>query len=402
MQVRICDEMMGCGKTSAAIRYMNEHEEQRFIYITPFLNEVRRVMEGCSLRGFQEPYELRGSKLNGLNYLLGEKENIVSTHQLFSRYSKETCDLISAGGYTLIMDEVLNVMEPLKQSVSDLDLLVQSGICSVNPEGGDITILDASYHGALHEIVDKAQYGKLFLYGKTMLFWSYPADVFESFNLVIVLTYLFEASILRYYYDANHVPLEYIHVVIDEIGHKFVEGKSNSKYPGLVDKIHIVEHKKLNAIGAGRFALSSGWFAGQMRRGGKEGLVRLKKNMFNLYSNILTAPQEERMWTVFKKAKELCKGRGYTKGFVECTARATNEYRNRTALAYCINIFYNPFFKNHFMEKGIEVDEEKYALSQMVQWIWRSAIRDGEDITIYIPSSRMRQLLKDWLEEVSF
>ena len=41
-----------------------------------------------------------------------------------------------------------------------------------------------------------------------------------------------------------------------------------------------------------------------------------------------------------------------------------------------------------------------YALSTMLQWIWRSAIRRGEEIWLYVPSRRMRTLLKDWMERV--
>ena len=44
------------------------------------------------------------------------------------------------------------------------------------------------------------------------------------------------------------------------------------------------------------------------------------------------------------------------------------------------------------------MDEDQYALSIMVQWIWRSAIRDGDDIYIYLPSSRMRRILRDWID----
>ena len=50
---------------------------------------------------------------------------------------------------------------------------------------------------------------------------------------------------------------------------------------------------------------------------------------------------------------------------------------------------------------GYPLDVDKLALSEMIQWIWRSAIRDGKEIWIYIPSSRMRGLLEDWIKEVS-
>ena len=59
------------------------------------------------------------------------------------------------------------------------------------------------------------------------------------------------------------------------------------------------------------------------------------------------------------------------------------------------------FRSSYFADQGIEVREDKYALSEMIQWIWRSAIRDGKEIWIYVPSKRMRELLEGWLKELS-
>ena len=97
----------------------------------------------------------------------------------------------------------------------------------------------------------------------------------------------------------------------------------------------------------------------------------------------------------------MLKGKGYTKGFLSYNIRATNDYRDRDHLAYCVNVFYNPILKNYFVDHGVEIQEERYALSEMIQWIWRSSIRDGKEIWIYIPSRRMRELLQEWLSEVS-
>ena len=79
--------------------------------------------------------------------------------------------------------------------------------------------------------------------------------------------------------------------------------------------------------------------------------------------------------------------------------RASNEYRERTAVAYLVNKYFNPFIKNFFTSNGIKVDEDGYAISEMLQFLWRSGIRDGKRITVYIPSSRMRNLLINWIEE---
>ena len=46
------------------------------------------------------------------------------------------------------------------------------------------------------------------------------------------------------------------------------------------------------------------------------------------------------------------------------------------------------------------MDEDLFALSEMLQFIWRSAIREGKDIHLYIPSSRMRGLLETWLDKM--
>lgn len=41
--VKIIDSMMGTGKTSYAIQLMREAEiDQKFIFVTPFLDEVQR------------------------------------------------------------------------------------------------------------------------------------------------------------------------------------------------------------------------------------------------------------------------------------------------------------------------------------------------------------------------
>ena len=61
----------------------------------------------------------------------------------------------------------------------------------------------------------------------------------------------------------------------------------------------------------------------------------------------------------------------------------------------------NPDKRNWLTAKGAQVKEDEWAVSIMVQWIWRSAIRDGEEIWIYIPSKRMRTLLENWIDEVS-
>jgi hypothetical protein len=44
------------------------------------------------------------------------------------------------------------------------------------------------------------------------------------------------------------------------------------------------------------------------------------------------------------------------------------------------------------------VDSDMFALSEMIQFIWRGAIRQGKPMKVLILSERMRNLLIKWLE----
>jgi transposase-like protein len=90
------------------------------------------------------------------------------------------------------------------------------------------------------------------------------------------------------------------------------------------------------------------------------------------------------------------KGRGFADSFLAVNARATNEYSDRWALAYIYNRYMNPHESSFFQENGIRIDESALAVSDLLQWIWRSRIRNGQPVSLYLPSSRMRSLLFAW------
>ena len=43
-------------------------------------------------------------------------------------------------------------------------------------------------------------------------------------------------------------------------------------------------------------------------------------------------------------------------------------------------------------------DKDLWALSNMIQFVFRSRLRDDEPINLYVPSRRMRELFKRWLD----
>ena len=138
----------------------------------------------------------------------------------------------------------------------------------------------------------------------------------------------------------------------------------------------------------------------------KNGVQLLKSRLSNYFRNRKKAKLDDIMWTTFEDYKFALRGPGYSKGFVVMNSKATNQYRNKTVLAYMANIFMNPAHKRFYQSLGVAVDEDLYALSMMIQWIFRSKIRDIEmdptvKIHLFVPSSRMRSLLENWLKELA-
>lgn len=101
------------------------------------------------------------------------------------------------------------------------------------------------------------------------------------------------------------------------------------------------------------------------------------------------------MWTTYIPFKTEINGQGYTKGFVDL--RDQIEFYNRNNLAYFKNNFYQQDQLNR-----ISLDRDICALSEMLQFIFKSSLSTGRTINIYVPSSRMRKLLYNWIEEKSY
>ena len=63
----------------------------------------------------------------------------------------------------------------------------------------------------------------------------------------------------------------------------------------------------------------------------------LRNNLTNYFRFHLKSKTSDNMWTTFRRNESKVKGKGYTRGFMSCNARATNEFKHKKNLAYCIN-----------------------------------------------------------------
>lgn len=330
------------------------------------------------------------SKSSSLAQLLREGENVAISHQLFARMEigdglKETIDEL---GYVLILDEEIEVIEPIQVSNADKDMLFSTNRIAVR-EDGYVQWLDDSYSGKFGAVKAMAKSNTLLYYHNSFFMWLIRPDILAAFDDITVMTFLFGGSFMKYYFDLHKVEYEICYVedcVLYQGKQDLTKEKETIK-----SLLHIYEGK-LNTIGDKTTALSSTWYSSNRGK-----IKALTNNALNYLQNICHSASGDALWTTFSEVQKRYPVTNYVKAFASCNLRATNAYATRHNLAYLINVYQNPFIVGWFYDQGISLDSDAIALSQLLQWIWRSAIRNGEEVNLYLPSKRMRDLLNAWL-----
>ena len=96
-RVKVVDEIMGGGKTCAAINFINAlPDDVKVMYVTPYNsdeqgkpNEVMRIIRACRDKGFVEPHYIDNRKIHHLTTRNAEGKSITTTHHLFNHLDEE-------------------------------------------------------------------------------------------------------------------------------------------------------------------------------------------------------------------------------------------------------------------------------------------------------------------------
>lgn len=416
MKIKVYDALMGSGKTETIISEIKKSSMMnRYLYITPLLSECHRIAgtkfdaddilkrpiivdaEHSVLydydqkaplkdRMFKHPnFSKNGNKGESLSFLLQVEDNIVSTHQLFLNLTPDM--LKNTSRYTLVIDETLTVYdifddyssEELKQMfklgwifIDEDDLTIRFNRNNFGLNGGDPS------HTRYENFACLCDLGQLLFVDGKVIVWELSIDTLKKFREVWIATYLFEGSLLSAYLKNHGMDYELI-----QFGRKPSEVKH---------LINVIDDKKLNAVGDTETALSVTHL-----KNNKIVPTILSSNLYNVFRNKLQTKKNDRMWTCFKNNKVTISKKRYTQDWIAFNTKATNDYCHITNVAYLINLYPNPMILKAAAIKGNSINRDVFALSEMVQFIWRSAIRNEKPINLYIPSSRMRKLLLDWL-----
>ena len=429
MAVKIVDAIMGTGKSTAAINYINEQcASRKIMYVTEYLPEAKRIAQACPRAHMLEPREelsISGSsKTQHLRSLIADGANVACSHALFRWCPEDILADIKRQNYIVIIDEVINVFEDADLSVGDVEFLLSADAVTRTAldEDGDIILyeLNPEKQFAVKQLrplfnklgrqpilqireIEERKNAKAKLYSKQ---WMLPKELFEVSDDIFILTYLFDGSPLSSFLQLSGVEVE--HWCVTRRNGTLTFGTSDPYVPSYVcdikNKLHVCRDEKRNAIGDKYEALSVNWYKRERKPAEKVKLNKLRSNVRWFMRECKDVPKhspDERMWSCFSQGEKFVVDKGYTNASVPFNKKATNELRGRKVLAYCANVFAKPGLKKFCELYGVAYNEDEFALSTLVQWIWRSAIRDGEEVWLYVPSSRMRDLLDAWLDEVS-
>lgn len=371
------------------------------------------MIAGCPALHFKQPVD-EYSKTASFHSLLAAGENIVATHALFSRQELTPIVLeqIQGFGYTLILDEVLEVIAPLsdtKITKTEVSMLFAQSWVEADQDGRVHWLLGDTPVSRFKDIRALARSHALIWYDGVMFLWEFPSAMLRAFAETYVLTFLFEGSNLMHYLNVYGIPFSYHHV---QDGVLFDGLPDMTTAKARIAPLIEVYEGPLNDIGRADTALSKKWY--KKNRGWKKERKRCNSqegqgqreapkaqvvflNARNILMNRYKASCDTAMWCCYKDERKRYSLQSYASSFCQCNARATNEHRLRTHLAYLVNIFVHPYVDRWFKSHGVTLNQDAFALSLLLQWIWRSAIRDGVPVRLYLPSHRMRSLLYRWL-----
>jgi hypothetical protein len=418
---------MGSGKTSAILQKIRLERNKRFLYITPYISEINRIIEQDST--FKQPMRQNKFhlKLDDLNCLLEGGNNVVTSHALFLMANKRTEQLIVKGDYILIMDEAIETLHLYNSdqkksqgkimSVDDSKFLIDNHFIeidnkyNVNWVSENETGMDFSY-SEIKRLADR----KMLKCINGKFFWEYSSDIFNWFSEIYILTYQFDGTELSCYFKANGFEYDKVSAERYSGGFRLCDYSDGHDQMHQISKLISIHNGKYNKI----CKKDTSFSVNDLRKRKSDGINEIKKAMRN-FKDSVRASSDMIMWTTtkqfgFYEKLESAKGFKYThrltseekdlpeneqkkfRQFVPCNVRATNDYNDRTVLMYILNFYTLPEHKEYFQSHGIQLDEDRIALNALIQWIWRSAIRNGKPIYLFIPSSRMRRLLCEWLE----
>jgi len=363
---------------------------------------VNRVIEGAIGLSFYQPSNTGCLKSESLELLLLEGKNVVTTHKLYSQIALMARQGLM-GDYEIYIDEVPEVCQQVrtKSRVSIDEFYLNSGYIEVSDNGRVVpTYKWDTQCKDVSDTLDKSIYeyaksGCLFLLDKTMFMWALPLELLTSGLSITILTYKSEGSMLRAYLRKIGID-----TVVKKDREKELQFMAQARELINVKTIPAIE--KVNLTFRGQTSSKAHC---RIDTSVSTALKNLKNRAMpdvSVEDIMVTCAKEKWFYSGNNKVKRP-KTSGFSKdskifrsNWVANTTRGTNDYSHCSHLIYLYDQHMNPYVCRWLNDEDNSLKDD-YALTELIQWVWRSRIRKGEPITLYLPSKRMREMFHRWL-----
>jgi hypothetical protein len=420
----IIDAPMGAGKTTAIINMINANTDtnKRFIVCTPYITECERIAKAT---GAKTPF---GKKKECFMEYLKGTENIVCTHKLCDLFDDGIRDILkqSKQKNILVIDETPNLIKNIvgsrhlaskddsafvdRFSSGDIALIQNAGLIYLSDDCSRVCWNnDNDYNkpdniGVFASIKRYAETCDLYNYGASKdiskinsIIALTKQELFTWFDEVWIFSYMVKGSLLDNYCQLNKIDISYYHI---ENSQDIIQGYK-FEYPPNLDRLEVIHDDKLN-FNNWKPSLAKNWYIQQKIKKTNKELDILKKRA-RACKDKYKGKNEPYYWTTFTDniddivSKNIAK-----KCFIPCNQKAKNDLKNCTFVMYLCNRFINPNISNWLQSVGLSFDDDLYALSELIQFVYRSNLRVSESdkkVSVYVPSFRMRGLLDDYIQD---
>ena len=401
--IKIIDRHCGSGKTTAMIDGFSN--DNNYLVVVPYKTEIERVIKQSTKVAFVQPNEEDNddrTKRESLRQLLSSGCNVVTSHALHELI----LPIVNEGlldNYHIIIDEVPNVASNdyslSKRSVEEF--YISNGYIDVEPIT-DLIRPTMKWYDNRDEVKDtlntklirSAEGGCLYLQSNSQFIKAMPRALLVTGLSTTIMTYKAEGSMLLPYLRKLELPF----VVANDNELEDVSFKQKAA------ELITIESFMPNAD----FKFTHNEQIQRLKDGCYT--TKVSKALNNLRSRQLkNVPIENVMITCAKYAwytngdKVANKPGPFAKNsnlwganWLANITRGTNDFVHCSHLIYLHNKHPNPALAS-WLGVGTKHHSDAHALTELIQWVWRSRIRRGEPITLYFASKRMRQLFEDWL-----